>query len=347
MAQDPVSAVASWLTPATPEIPEAADPVLTLFAEPERLVDRYDSVYYCAACEIEATLPDDVGEGRVLIEMLDGGTLGFRSEELLKGLLDSRMSLAETRFRHYPEDGDERDPVREWSEKAIKDFRTGKANIAAVREASGCEALFRQASDLDKQADEIVNRACNMQAVSLAGLLAQIERLRHLAAIGFDVDPLIDTIIAGIKGLSPQPAAVASDMNQLDSTLLAAEQRLAELRLAEEETYRAYREAGQPIGVESEQELICDVFDDEIITAQRIIDETPPQSLVGAAVKLRRLATKEDDGLEQPLSYASVRQVLGFLRLSSARSLPGTMATEAAPGRRCVGRSKNKTQKRD
>jgi len=34
---------------------------------------------------------------------------------------------------------------------------------------------------------------------------------------------------------------------------------------------------------------------------------------VGAAVKLRRLAIEEDDGLEQPLSYASVCQVLAIV----------------------------------
>jgi hypothetical protein len=182
MAQDPLSRVASWLS--DPKL-ATEDPVLTLFAEHERLIDRSESVYR-AASEIEAALPDDVQSGRVPVEMLSG-ILGFKSEESLKKVTDSRMSLAETRFRLYPADGDERDCVREWSEKAIKDFRTGKAKIAAAREASGCEALFQQADDLDKQADEIEGRACNTQAVSLAGLLAQIERLRRLVDIGFGV----------------------------------------------------------------------------------------------------------------------------------------------------------------
>jgi hypothetical protein len=71
------------------------------------------------------------------------------------------MRLAECRARLYPADGDERDCVREWSEKAIKDFRAGKAKIQEAPEASGSVALFQQGDDLVKQADEIEDRACS------------------------------------------------------------------------------------------------------------------------------------------------------------------------------------------
>lgn len=156
--------------------------------------------------------------------------------------------------------------------------------------------------------EAIFDQLSQTKPVTLGGAIAM---LQHEC-----VEELIAPVVEGLRDLRQQEASRSSfapDMNQRDSTLLAAERRLAELKLTEDETYRSYSEAGRPITFENEEELICDVFDEEVLAALRIIDETPQQSLVGAAVKLRRLATKEDDGLEQPLSYASVRQVLAIV----------------------------------
>jgi len=191
------------------------DPVLTLLAEHERLIDRSESVYR-AAFEIKATLPDDIRAGKVPLD-LPGGIMRFASEERLMRYLDACRRLAEVFAEaggYRDDDGVVRevglDYVREWSEKAIEDFRAGKAKIEEARVASGSVALFQQGDDLVKQAEEIEDRACSTQAISLAGLLAQIERLRRLADIGDD-DPLITTIIAGIKGLVGNPISDEGD----------------------------------------------------------------------------------------------------------------------------------------
>jgi hypothetical protein len=123
--------------------------------------------------------------------------------------------------------------------------------------------------------------------------------------------------LPAVAGTSPLAPILWPDDNHPDAALLAAERRLAELERSRREAYRAYREAGQPITCENEPELINDVFDDETDTLADFIDETEPQTLVGAAVKLRRLADPDqlllNDGYDRNQPETSARQVLALV----------------------------------
>ena len=301
MAEDPLSRVAAWLTPASADVTDKPpptspqeDPVIALIAEAKRL-DALWTAVTTRGDEIFSTLPEDIRKGQVQVSfsgpsaaLLDGG---FASEAALHRLVGKGRRLATVFCRVEVERG-----------------RIGAEDLAA--EEAEFDREIGEAEDLARRAGEVGDQILSTKPVTIAGAIAMLEWS------GADEDgSLIDTVLAGLRDMQPEASrsSFVSDMNQRDSTLLAAEQRLAELQLAEDETYRSYREAGQPITIENEQELICDVFDDEIFAAQRIIDETPPQSLVGAAVKLRKLAAKQEDGLEGPLSYASVRQVLAIV----------------------------------
>src|SRR5690242_5132994 len=66
MAQDPVSAVAAWITPATDD--DAEDPILIMLAERERLYALAGDAREKGE-EIEDGLPDDVRTGKVLIDL--------------------------------------------------------------------------------------------------------------------------------------------------------------------------------------------------------------------------------------------------------------------------------------
>ena len=83
MAQDPVSAVASWLTPAAPgEVAE--DPVIALIAEAARL-DALSLAATNRGDQIFSTLPEDVRKGRMRVSFSKLGDVlqrhnGFTSE---------------------------------------------------------------------------------------------------------------------------------------------------------------------------------------------------------------------------------------------------------------------------
>jgi hypothetical protein len=129
-----------------------------------------------------------------------------------------------------------------------------------------------------------------------------------------------DPISAVASWLTPEILDIdnqsAASQPAPDASLLAAARHIAELKAAVDRT-------------PPEQDV--DTFARDIWDAQRVIDTTAPQTLVGAAVKLRRLATKEDDGLEQPLSYASVRQVLGVVERLIEASSPEASANLVDP----------------
>jgi hypothetical protein len=81
------------------------------------------------------------------------------------------------------------------------------AEIAAAREASGCEALYREADEIEK-ACEIEDQICSTTATSLEGLLGQLQFARELMETerldGRDdcKERLNASIAAGVKRLA-------------------------------------------------------------------------------------------------------------------------------------------------
>ena len=88
--------------------------------------------------------------------------------------------------------------------------------------------------------------------------------------------------------LVPLCAAVLEEEEQPaddDAALLAADRELTNLGEREKAVYRAHPN----MGGDDEQRLVCDVFDKALRAADERIDALPPQTLAGAAVKLRRI----------------------------------------------------------
>jgi hypothetical protein len=175
----------------------AEDPLLAMLKERARL-HQLAARAQSAGEEIELELPDDVQLGVVKVKLPDGDC-SCRTEEDVNRSVSVRVRLVET-FAKYGSDVD-RDYLREWSEGALEQYRAGKAAIEAAREASGCAAAYRQAETLRDMADELQDRICETQAISLAGVLGQLALLRDDDG-GID-DQLIDSIVAGVKALVP------------------------------------------------------------------------------------------------------------------------------------------------
>ncbi|MFL5268647.1 MAG: hypothetical protein ACJ8AH_18990 [Stellaceae bacterium] len=78
---------------------------------------------------------------------------------------------------------------------AIEAFRAGQARRDEIREASGCAALRREEAETVDRLIDVENRIAKTPAVSLAGLVAQIEYFRD------SIDPLVgwDVIIQGLR----------------------------------------------------------------------------------------------------------------------------------------------------
>jgi hypothetical protein len=74
--------------------------------------------------------------------------------------------------------------------------------IAAAREASGCEALLREADALSERGEDLDEQVESTVATSFAGVLAQLEVLRE----SFGDHALLETIITGIKRLAGSAA---------------------------------------------------------------------------------------------------------------------------------------------
>jgi hypothetical protein len=72
------------------------------------------------------------------------------------------------------------------------------AKIREAREASGCEALDREADALKEQARAIADRIYETQATSFAGIIAQLE----LVKAEQDNWTLLERSIAGVKRLA-------------------------------------------------------------------------------------------------------------------------------------------------
>jgi hypothetical protein len=229
MVQDPVSAVASWLAPATSgEVADESltasppeDPVIALIAEEKRL----EALWTAATTrgdEIFSTLPEDIRKGRVQVSFSDS-ELGqcisglknwFTSEENLQSFL--------TIWRRPPTHCAERDgkspeaAVAEFDrdiglDQALAQLRAGLDEIKAIRAASGYEAHYREAEALDERADVIFNQICDTPPRTLAGAIGMLELASELLASGEDSCPIetkgmINTVIAGLRDMQPEAA---------------------------------------------------------------------------------------------------------------------------------------------
>jgi hypothetical protein len=178
-----------------------------MLAERNRLCDLAKQKVK-AGNEVEMTLPEEVRRCHVSItvapELVNGNY--YCEADLLRRLEPSRRlyvlfnkieyECSERTPEFLQELSDEFDC--EYTDKALAKFRAGKEKIAAAREASGCEALFREAAALGARAEEIENQIVRMVATSFAGVLTQLEVLRE----DCEWRTLLDTIITGVKRLA-------------------------------------------------------------------------------------------------------------------------------------------------
>jgi hypothetical protein len=146
------------MSPPTPPPADDADLVFALIAEGHRL----DALVIAAETrgdEILNTLPEDIREGRVRVSFSDselGRCLSnlsgghFISEEQLQRFL-TPWQILQRRWAEREEESPEAAVVdfnREIGlDQVLAQLRAGLEEIKAIREASGCEALYREAED--------------------------------------------------------------------------------------------------------------------------------------------------------------------------------------------------------
>jgi hypothetical protein len=350
MAQDPLSRVASWLTPVTADPPPAddVDPVFALIAEVVRL-DALAIEAQTRGDKIFDALPEDIRKGLVRVSL--SGELGrllqhsgFASEVALHRWVDVHRRFVMA----FVDDATAAEFDRQIGfDQALAQFRAGREEIKTIREASGCEAHYREAEALGQQAGKIVAQIGHTKPVTLAGAIAMLEWGHE---DGCCDECLINTAIAGLHELASLREAPAIDagagqapgesgaimtadsggaqpevIGSGDADFLAIEQRLAELKVEREALIREH----YPMTIAMEDELIINGVDVQIDRLEDAINETAPQTLVGAAVKLRGLADPSQL-LCDPLGCTSARQVLGLVeRLIMAGSSEATIITTA------------------
>jgi hypothetical protein len=182
----------------------------------------------------------------------------------------------------------------------------------------GAEAAFDARCDATADAcAELDSKIAGIVATSRAGLMAQIHLLAgdendSLCVDGAVADRLAASIATGIRVLMNM-RDFAGDRTPCgtDAGLIAAEQRIAAIVSGSEE------------GDQEEVERLEDY-----------IDGTAPQSLAGAAVKLRRLADPNqllcNADYDRDLDYASAQQVRDFVeRLIGSADVAKFRAAEA------------------
>jgi hypothetical protein len=214
MAQDPVSAVASWLTPAAPgEVAE--DPVIALIAEAARL-DALSLAATNRGDQIFSTLPEDVRKGRMRVSFSKLGDVlqrhnGFTSEADLQEWVRVHRNWAMVLVRSDVKKGrisaedlaaEEAEFDREIGlDQALAQLRAGLEEIKAIREASGCEAHYREAEDLATRAGEVGDQIRSTKPVTLAGAIAMLERENEGGCCD---EHLTNTVIAGLRDMQQE-----------------------------------------------------------------------------------------------------------------------------------------------
>jgi hypothetical protein len=231
MAQDPVSAVASWLTPAAPgEVAE--DPVIALIAEAARL-DALSLAATNRGDQIFSTLPEDVRKGRMRVSFSKLGDVlqrhnGFTSEADLQEWVRVHRNWAMVLVRSDVKKGrisaedlaaEEAEFDREIGlDQALAQLRAGQAEIKAIREASGCEAHFREAEDLARRAGEVGNQIRNTKPVTLTGAIAMLEWGHENGCYDEDEDEhlhLTNRLIAGLRDMQPVASRISPGDGQI------------------------------------------------------------------------------------------------------------------------------------
>jgi hypothetical protein len=218
MSHDPLSHVASWLTPSTGD---PADPLLAMVAKQAQLQ------------EASATLEDEAGE---LLSSLSvsvqfaGETFTGTSEEQLRSFISRRENRRLKFWREFLEDAPDFDirtsifavdpklknltdeEAANWrdklmakiaaadqeAEQAMAEFQAGRKRAEEAFEASDYKKLRREADALAEQIEDFDEQIEKTVAISFAGVLAQIEFLRE----SFGDHALIDTIITGVQRLA-------------------------------------------------------------------------------------------------------------------------------------------------
>jgi hypothetical protein len=208
---DPLSHVASWIAPAAANLSITAadvdDPLIALIRERARLY-RLAGDLTERADKILAALPDDVRFEIVRVSFLGlAGDEDFQTEKELSlffsVLKAAAAGMAFSKKLDQAVKDQNKARVNHLKAKALDEFRVGLKRIREVREASGCEALYREAEALEEQADELEDRICDTPAGSFDALLWQLELSRDNAALAPRAnEDLLDTIIAGVKRLA-------------------------------------------------------------------------------------------------------------------------------------------------
>ena len=143
-----------------------ADPLLAMFEERLRLYDLA-AEKGTAGDKILSALPEEIQRKWARVEIPQAWRkAGWYAGE---ALLNSNIEILRHRLGADPA----------WFEKniaqpALAQLRAGLAKIAETREASGCEALYREADEFARQAEELGHRICSTTATSLEGLLCQL-----------------------------------------------------------------------------------------------------------------------------------------------------------------------------
>lgn len=217
MPNDPLSHVASWITPTaseavanlSPSSAETNDPLIGLIRERDRLFRLADQVEKRARA-IESTLPDDVRQKKVRISLLGVLEEEFSEKELNNFFAIFKLAI-EVQRKCDPQGPrvttSEEARLDHITERALVEFRAGLAKIHEAREASGCEALYREAEAIEERAYQIHDQVVETPAQSFDGLLWQLEFARdHL-----DFEGLTDTLIAGVKRLAGGACSLGLD----------------------------------------------------------------------------------------------------------------------------------------
>lgn len=199
----------------------ADDPVLAMIEEHNRLADLANETEERAG-EILLALPEDIQFRRVMIDLPKGAVACHSYKQLTQQIFLAEIDgalpeltpaqagadddVVHAKIRAFINGVGDRCDARDYKDfsvRAILQFRDGKAKIDAAREASGCDALYREAEALGERVKAIYDRIVTTPARSLDGLLGQLDLLRDATA---GEHKFVDTIIAGIKALVPAKA---------------------------------------------------------------------------------------------------------------------------------------------
>jgi len=152
-----------------------ADPLLAMFEERLRLYDLA-AEKGTAGDKILSALPEEIQRKWARVEIPQAWRkAGWYAGE---ALLNSNIEILRHRLGADPAWFEEN-----IAQPALAQLRAGLAKIAETREASGCEALYREADEFARQAEELEHRICSTTATSLEGLLSQLELARELMEI--------------------------------------------------------------------------------------------------------------------------------------------------------------------